>query len=287
MLSGALAAVIILFIVIPKGVQEDPELIKQVQELKSITDDVQDAIDKIQNSVPKEVFENIKDEVEHAKKKLKELNILITKLEEDVTKLSSENAELKQQVKKQQEDIDNLKQQVEKLNTALAEERANNKNAADNVEKTLGVFAQFGIICKWDETDTDVDIGIQKFGMEPEQCWRNYPSKKWGILGEDVKERVDEDTKDRFELFYVPKIYPDQYTLWANIYEQSRGDYANITCIFIFHPGKSDEIRKEIGPLSLSGNSAVLVTSFKLSYSGFEILDEMIEPYWGHERVIK
>lgn len=289
LLSGALAAVIILFIVVPKGVQEDPELVKQVQELKTVTNDVKEAIEKIKNSVPKEVFEKIRKEIEVANKKLTELNTKIEKLEEDIKKISSENTALKEKVKKQQEEIEKLKQQIAELTEALKAEKEKNEKAnstANTVEKTLGVFAKFGVLCKWNETDTDVDMGVQKFGQPQEQCWRNYPSKKWGILGEDVRERVDEDTKERFELFYVPQIYPDEYTVWVNVYENSTSSNANVTCIFVFHPGKNDEIKKEIGPIAVSKGNNKLVASFRLSNSGFEFIG-IREPIWGTGRVVK
>jgi len=289
LLSGALAAVIILFVIVPKGVQEDPELVKQVQELKTVTNDIKDAIEKIKNSVPKEVFEKIRAEIETANKKLAELNTKIEKLEEDIKKISSENTALKEKVKKQQDEIDKLKKQIEDLTAALKVEKEKNEKAnstANTVEKTLGVFAKFGVLCKWNETDTDVDMGVQKFGQPQEQCWRNYPSKKWGILGEDVRERVDEDTKERFELFYVPQIYPDEYTVWVNIYEKSASSNANVTCIFVFHPGKDDEIKKEVGPISVSKGNNKLIASFRLSNSGFEFIS-LREPIWGTGRVVK
>lgn len=289
LLSGALAAVIILFIIVPKGMQEDPELIKQVQELKTVTNDVKEAIEKIKNSVPKEIFEKIRKEIEIANTKLAELNGKIEKLEEDIKKISSENTALKEKVKQQQEEIETLKRQIKELMATLNAEKEKNEEAnsiANTVEKTLGVFAKFGVLCKWNETDADVDMGVQKFGQPREQCWRNYPSKKWGILGEDVRERVDEDSKERFELFYVPRIYPDEYTVWIDIYENSVSDHANVTCIFIFHPGKNDEIKKEIGPIAISKGYNKLVATFRLSNSGFEFVS-LREPIWGTGRVEK
>ena len=257
--------------------------------MKTVTEDVKDAIEKIKNSVPKEVFEKIKKDIEEANKKLEELNNRIEKLEEDIKKISSESTALKEEVKKQQEEIDELKKQIEELTAALKTEKEKNEKAnstANTVEKTLGVFAKFGVLCKWNETDTDVDMGIQRFGSSPEQCWRNYPSKKWGILGEDVRERVDDDTKERFELFYVPQIFPDEYTVWVNIYDKSVSDKANVTCIFIFHPGKDDEIKKEVGPIPVSKGSHKLIASFRLSNSGFEFIN-VREPIWGTGVVIK
>lgn len=287
LLSGALAAVIILFVVVPKGVQADPELVKQVQELKTVANNVKEAIEKIKNSVPKEVFEKIKEEIEVANKKLSEFNDKIERLEEDIKKISSENMELKEKIKQQQEDIEKLKQLIKELTETLKKEKNEKANStANTVEKTLGVFAKFGILCKWDETNTDVDMGVQKFGQPQEQCWRNYPSKKWGILGEDVRERIDEDAEERFELFYVPQIYPDEYTVWVNVYENSVSNYANVTCIFVFHPGKNDEIKKEIGPIAISKGNNKLVATFRLSNSGFEFVS-LKEPIWGTGKVIK
>ena len=289
LLSGALAAVIILFVVVPKGMQEDPELVKQVQELKTVTKDMKEAIEKIKNSVPKEMFEKIREEIEFANQKLSELTEKIAKLEEDIKKITSENTTLKETIRHQQEDIEKLQRQIQELTAALKTERNNNEKAnstANTVEKTLGVFAKFGVLCKWNETDTDVDMGVQKFGQPSDQCWRNYPSKKWGILGEDVRERVDEDTKERFELFYVPQIYPDEYTVWVDVYEHSAGDHATVTCIFVFHPGKTDEVKKEIGPITVSKGNYRLAATFRLSSSGFEFVG-LREPIWGTGRVIK
>jgi len=289
LLSGALAAVIILFVVVPKGVQEDPELVKQVQELKTVTNDVKDAIEKIKNSVPKEVFEKIRKDIETANKKLAELNTKIEKLEEDIKKISSENTALKEKVQKQQEEIDKLKKQVQELLAQIDAVKKENQSSANTVEKALGVFARFGILCRWSETETDVDMGVQCFGEmqgRREQCWRNHPSMRWGMLGEDVRERVDEDEEERFELFYVPQIYPDIYTLWIYIFDQSAGSNAMVTCTFVFHPGKPDEVRKEVGPINLNKSKEVLVASFRLTKNGFDFINNRPRDI-GTERATK
>ena len=45
LLSGALAAVIILFIIIPKMTKEDVELLEKVKEIQEITTSIDDAIE--------------------------------------------------------------------------------------------------------------------------------------------------------------------------------------------------------------------------------------------------
>lgn len=286
LLSGALAAVIILFVIIPKGTNIDPQIVKEIQEIKSITTDIQTAIDKIKNSVPKDVYEKIKKEIDTVNKQIENLHNKIYKLEDDIKRIENENLTLKTSLESQKKEIGELRRQLAELQKQLKEEQSKN-STANTVEKTLGVFAKFGILCKWKELNTDVDLGVQRFGVSPEQCWRNYPSKKWGILGEDVRERVDDEASERFELFYVPQIYPDEYTAWVDIYDKSKGDEATVTCILIFHPGKDGEIKKEIGPYHVSkGQKATLVISFRLSDYGFEIINTR-EPIWGSGKVVK
>lgn len=286
LLCGALAAVIILFVVVPKGVPEDPELIKEIEELKAVTSDLKTAIEELKNSVPKEIFEKIKEEIEAVNKKVSELTAVVEKLEQQIKRMESENANLRTKVKQQDEEIKQLRQRLAELEQQVKTEKSKN-STANTIEKTLGVFAKFGVLCKWNEKETDVDMGVQRFGYEPEQCWRNFPNKKWGILGEDIRERVDDDSGERFELFYVPQIYPDEYTVWVNVYKGSSGSQASVTCIMVFHPGKSDERKEELGPFVVrKGERNTLVVSFRLSESGYQIIPN-IEPHWGIGEVIK
>ncbi|NDV57873.1 hypothetical protein [Bacteroides sp. 519] len=284
LLSGALGAVIILFIIVPKMTQENVELIKKVKEIEVIASDVEELLEKVKNSVPTEVFNTLKEEMETIKSKMSELKNKLAELEKEIQQITEENRTLKETVQTQQEEIEKLKAKLAEMTTRATEAEEKNK-PANTVEKTLGVFAKFGILCKWEESNTDVDMGVQRFGMSPEQCWRMYPSKSWGILGEDVREREISD-QERFELFYVPQIYPDEYTVWINIYKKSSGTNANVTCILIFHPGKPDEQRKEIGPIYLSSRTTKCVVSFRLSNFGFEIISHR-EPQWGEGEVIK
>lgn len=284
LLSGALGAVIILFIIVPKMTKEDVDLIEKVKEIEVVASDLEDALDKIKNSIPKDVFEKVEKEMESLKEKINDLQNRLAQLEKEIKDVTKENEQLKDLVRVQKEEIEQLKKQLAEA-VAKAEKAEEKKRMANTVEETLGVFAKFGILCKWTEADADVDIGVQRFGMSPEQCWRMYPSKKWGILGEDVRERAI-DEEERFELFYVPQIYEDDYTAWINIYEKSMASSASVTCILIFHPGKPDEQRREIGPFQISKSMTKCVVSFHLSENGFNIINHR-EPIWGNGRVIK
>lgn len=284
LLSGALGAVIILFVLVPKMTRTEVEMLDKVKTIEAIAVDLDELIDKLENSVPKELLEQIEKELSAMKDRIARLQTQLSELEHIADAVTKENTALREKVSEQQEEIDRLKKQLSDVSNRVQEIEENN-HTANTVEKTLGVFARFGILCRWEETDADVDIGVQKFGTDEGQCWRMHPSKPWGILGEDVRERV-EDTRERFELFYVPEIHPDVYTAWTNIYEHSPGMCANVYCTLIFHPGQPDEQRHEIGPIVLSGSQTKCFVTFRLTAYGFEILPHR-EPLWGNGRVVK
>lgn len=284
LLSGALGAVIILFIIVPKMSQADADLIHKAQEIEKLALDIDQIVERIENSVPKDVLQSIDEELDEFRQDVADLQVRINQLEDDIASVQSRNAALEATVAEQQTELERLREQLGAAKAKL-KEKEDAERTANTVEKTLGVFAQFGILCRWEELDVDVDMGVQKFGQDAEHCWRMYPSKPWGILGEDVRERVDDD-KERFELFYVPRIYPEEYTLWVNIYEGSQSFRANVKVVMIFHPGKPDEQRHEIGPVALSGTGTRCVVTFRLTDYGFEMLPHR-EPQWGEGRVVK
>lgn len=283
LLSGALAAVIILFIIVPKMTKENIDALEKFKEIEAVVESIDVAIDEIKNRVPKEVYEEIETQLDELTSKVEQLTHEMENLKQDITCIIEENKRLKQQIEEKDAEIESLKAEIEKLREKLQQEEAKN-TAINNVEQTLGVFAKFGIIAAWDELDTDVDMGVQCFSPE-EQAWRMYPNKVWGILGQDVRERID-DGEQHFELFYVPEIHDAVYTAWVNIYSESRGQNASVKCIMIFHPGKSDERREELPVFTLNQGAAKCFVTFRLTDFGFEILPHK-EPIWGNGRVVK
>lgn len=297
LLSGALGAVIILFIIVPKMTQTDMELLDRVKQVELLAGEVEELVDRLENSIPKDLMQEIEFELSELRSKIQELQNRVSELTLDVKRLNDENIELKEQVAQQQELIAELQQRLEEAELRAKEsenrarvaerelEHSQESRTVNSVEQVLGVFSKFGILCRWKQTDVDVDLGVQRFGSDPEHCWRMYPSKKWGILGEDVRERGF-DEAERFELFYVPEIYPETYTAWVDIYNGSSGTRAVIDATLIFHPGKPDEQRYSVPQFELSGSSSHCFVTFRLSDSGFEVLPHR-EPIWGEGVVVK
>lgn len=284
LLSGALGAVIILFIIVPKMTKTDRDVLNKIKDLEIVAGNIDEILNKLENTVPKEVLEQIESELNGLKNQSETLQRELTELKEEVKAVQEENESLKEQIEEKDNELEELRRRVSETADQLDKARQRN-STANTVEKTLGVFAKFGILCRWEETDTDVDIGVQKYGATPAQCWRMDPSKPWGILGEDVRER-DLDESERFELFYVPKIHPDTYTVFAKVYDGSRGSNAIINTTLIFHPGQADEYRYEVAPVSLGKQRNIWFITFRLADNGFVVLP-LREPIWGDGKVIK
>ena len=139
LLSGALAAVIILFIIIPKMTKEDVELLEKVKEIQEITTSIDDAIEKIKNSVPQEVFEQLSNELNGLKEDINRLNDRIAELENGIREAADENRRLREELENANTASERLKQEVAGLRQQLEEANERSK-VANTVEKTMGVF---------------------------------------------------------------------------------------------------------------------------------------------------
>lgn len=281
LISGALAAVIILFVIVPKKTQQEIDQLEQVRQLEQKVVNIHEAIERIEHSVPVDVYRQVQKQLDSIDNQVEQLREQLQETERLVQELQEDNRQKAIQIVEQERLIGELQQALEEIR----QEQQEIERTANTVEKTLGVFAEFGIICRWNDPNVDVDLGVQRFGANPEQCWRNFPSKPWGILGEDVRER-DKDGLERFELFYVPNIYPDEYTAWVDIYSGSQGSATTINSTLIFHPGKQDEKRIEIPPFTVTKNAYSFIATFRLSKYDVEILNHR-EPIWGNGVTIK
>ncbi|MCB0644939.1 MAG: hypothetical protein KDC44_25005, partial [Phaeodactylibacter sp.] len=84
LLSGALAAVLILFIVVPKM---DVELVEEIEELHKLeveVEEVKGMIEELKNSVPKEVLEDLERQFEDLEKKIAAAEETLAKLRKKV-----------------------------------------------------------------------------------------------------------------------------------------------------------------------------------------------------------
>ena len=105
LLSGALGAVIILFIIVPKMTQENIDAIEKVKKIEAVVESIDVALEEIKTRVPKEEYELIKGELDELKNKVDLLNKEIENLKQDIIKITQENTQLKESLEKRNREI--------------------------------------------------------------------------------------------------------------------------------------------------------------------------------------
>ena len=174
LLSGALAAVLILFIVVPKM---DVELVEEIEELRKLeleVDEVKDMVEELKNSVPKDVLEDLEKKFDALENKIAEMEETISKLRKKIEDLEEENRELKAKVIELEERIKELEAQLAKCETEKAELEAENsrmmaeiddlkrtnkelEQRAENAERALSITKKLDIVFVMDCTSSMKD----------------------------------------------------------------------------------------------------------------------------------
>jgi predicted nucleic acid-binding Zn-ribbon protein len=160
LLSGALAAVLILFIFVPKL---DAKLIEEIKEFKKLeveVEEVKGMINQLEDSVAKDLYEQLK-------AKLDEMEATIASLKQNVEDLRQERKRLDEELGQCREELEALKEQVEQLQgevEALEEENQSLQTAleaaedrANNAERSLALTKKLDIVFVLDCTSSMED----------------------------------------------------------------------------------------------------------------------------------
>ena len=218
LLSGALGAVLILFIIIPKMTSEQQNALDEMERLDIQSAELVELLEQVRHSMSEELSDNIHTQISDMRGTIDELSQSISSLRQRLTDSETENSRLRQQ---------------------LENERAQNRNAAG--EKFFGVNAQLGIVCIWPE-NIDVDLIVRDLSTGTIGYYGNTTTS-FGILMEDVRERSS-TLDDRYELFYQPRIVPGQYQIYVNIYKDASLTHATSATVdghVVIFPGASNE----------------------------------------------
>ena len=91
LLSGALAAVIILFIIVPKMSSEQQSALEELEQLDVQVTDLHELIEQIQNSVPQEVYDQIERQMEELQNTISTLTERVESLQGQLSECQEEN----------------------------------------------------------------------------------------------------------------------------------------------------------------------------------------------------
>lgn len=256
LLSGALAAVIILYIIVPKMSQEQQQAIEQLEELQQQIQQMDSLMARLENTVPSALYEQIQHRLNAMQNAIDQLTEEVQRLQQQLARSESENENLRQQLEQARRELE-----------AAREEAQRNRNVSDG--KIFGMDAELGIVCVWPE-NVDVDLYVEDLSNN-NVCYYGNKVTLFGNLMEDVTSRASADD-DRYELFYQKRIIPGQYRVYVNIYSNSHAP-ATVEGYVVLFPGRPSQKKIPYGPIYLNSvgqNAAVgvlTVTSTGISLS--------------------
>lgn len=250
LLSGALAAVIILFIIVPKMTAEQQNALEEIEQLNVQVEELSNLMEQIQHSVPQEIYEQIRNQIEELQETIGQLTDEVQNLQGQLAAAQSENERLRaevEQLRESQQRNQELQQENERLQERIRELERQSQQSNQNGQgisdgKVFGMNAQLGVVCIWPE-NVDVDLYVKDLnsGMT---CYFRAKNTPFGNLNEDITSRETEDD-DRYELFYQSRIIPGRYQIYVNIYngENWNGQSAHVDGYAVIFPGKANQVK--------------------------------------------
>ena len=231
LLSGALAAVIILFVIVPKMSSADQEALREIQEANVQVTELAEMIHQLENSVPQEQYDAIMRHIEELQQTIDNLREQVTIMQQQLEQTRQENSQMRQQIEQQRQRIAELEDQL------------NRQQQASQMGRIFGINAELGVVCLWRE-NIDVDLYVTNLSTN-ETCFFGRKETSFGNLNEDVQSR-DDSNDDRYELFYQRKLKPGRYRVSVNIYRNetmSHAPSAHVEGYVALHPGKPNEVK--------------------------------------------
>lgn len=231
LLSGALAAVIILFVIVPKMSASDQEALREIQAADVQVSELAEMIHQLENSVPQEQFDAIMQQIEELQRTIENLNEQVTNMAQQLDQTRQENDQLRQQIEQQRQRIAELEEELER------------NRQASQMGKIFGIDAELGVVCLWRE-NIDVDLYVTDLSTNV-TCYFRQNVTDFGQLNEDITSRPDSDD-DRFELFYQRHLKPGRYRIDVNIFHRASMTHASAAHVegyVSLFPGRANEIK--------------------------------------------
>lgn len=244
LLSGALAAVIILFVIVPKMSAADQEALREIEQANVEVSELAEMIQQIENSIPREQFEAIMQQIEELQQTIDRLSEQVSAIQQQLEQSRQENEQLRQQVAEQQRQLEEQQRRIAELEQQARQQQGNGG-------RIFGLDAELGVVCQWAE-NIDVDLYVKDLSTD-DVCYYNHKSTPFGNLNEDITSRTGADD-NRYELFYQTKVKPGRYRITVAIYRlesMANASSAHVEGFAVIFPGKAAERKIPFRPFTL------------------------------------
>lgn len=246
LLSGALAAVIILFIIVPKMSSDQQNALEEIERMNVQVEELSTLMEQLQNSVPQDVYQQIEERLNELQQTVSDLTSEVENLQQTLTLVQSENEELRTEIERlrnNETELAQLRQENQQLQERIQEMQQEQQPQQDGQGisdgKVFGIDAKVGVVCFWRE-NADIDLYVTNLANGQVCYWKNKTTS-FGNLNEDIQTRTDQDD-DRFELFYQREIVSGRYEV-SIVYYDGQSSFANIEGYIVMNPGKRNQIK--------------------------------------------
>ena len=271
LLSGALGAVLILFIIIPKLTSAQMDALEEIERLNVQAEELAELIEQARTAIPVELYEQIQAQIEALHDRLQELREAVVELqrrlddcEEERARLHREIEELRQELERQRQEIEHSRrqsQEIEQLREELEQTRRELREAQqqaqaqerqrDGLPSNFSEMGDVQAFIMWEE-HVDVDIYVENLdnGEQLGHPGSGLPNEQsWGMLSDDINHlRLRGDGVRYFEIFYQPRPVPGRYKIWFHIFQNEDGTHwngrpATVRGFIVMFAGEPNEIR--------------------------------------------
>lgn len=257
LLSGALGALIIMFIVVPKMTSEQQETIETMDELNVQAAEVAEMIEELENSVPREVLEELTQQMEQLQETAQQAREVAEQLQEENERLTSEmeserraRYEAEAAAHRARAEAAQSEQEATEARRAAAAAEAAAAGGGGAGAEMFGVSAEFAVVSKWTE-NLDVDLYLHDLGSGQ---WCHYQATNPGFAKylADIQSRENQDDSG-YEMIFQQQLKPGTYEVWLHLYSTS--GTSSVESYAVFYPYTEREDKHEFSTISINHTS--------------------------------
>lgn len=263
LLSGALAAVIILYIIVPKMSSSQQSALEEIEQMNIQVEELSSLLEQIENSVPQDVFQELQQRLEELEQTVSNLSSQVANLEQRLSSAESENERLRAELEQLRQENQTLQERVQEIQ----EQQPQQDGQGISDGKVFGINADVGVVCFWRE-NVDVDLHVKDLSSGRE-CYYGQKNTPFGNLNEDIQSRTTSDD-DRYELFYQQHPVPGEYEI-SLVYYAGQTNRATVEGYIVMHPGRHNQIKIPYRDVILTPNQRIPVRIGKLTVSNSSI----------------
>ncbi|MDZ7755781.1 hypothetical protein [Rhodohalobacter sp.] len=231
LLSGALGAVIILYVIVPK-LEIPVDEFEEQQQLAGEIAELGLSIEEISNMIPQSDYAQMLEQLSSIERTNNRLQGEIERLEARLEQfeLSPEQEELIAELEGQ---ISELQEQVENVRTELSECEEGRSDCEADLEKIEGDSQFLVVVMSWSTANHDVDLHV----IDPDGNEFMYTNQSFpGVRGELT---IDNTCGPGYEVWNITAPQEGDYEIYANLYSRSGCEGENpengIADVTIYH----------------------------------------------------